>query len=201
MSRKTETIPPQYFENKYRSDIDPWKFRTSDYEREKYAATIGALGRQRYASALEIGCSIGVLTALLAGRCDQVLAIDASATAIAAARETVVKNATFQVGNLPQDFPAGKFSLIVLSEVLYYFVAADLARLAALCVAALRPGGEIILCHWLGETNYPLTGRAASDLFAQAVAAILPSRALIRDDVYRLERFSEAWPEAAVAAG
>jgi len=192
MSRKTETIPPQYFEDKYRDDIDPWKFRTSEYEREKYAATIGALRRPRYASALEIGCSIGVLTALLAGRCDEVLAVDASPTAITAAREAGIANATFQVGALPEDFPAGQFDLIVLSEVMYYFAAADLARVAALCMAALRPGGEIILCHWLGETNYPLTGQNASDLFAQTVAATLRARVLLRDDVYRLERFSQS---------
>lgn len=192
MSRKTETIPPEYFEEKYRSDIDPWQFRTSDYEREKYAATIDSLGSARYANALEIGCSIGVLTALLAKRCDQVLAIDGSSTAIAAARQARVPNATFQVGTLPQDFPAGRFDLIMLSEVMYYFVEVDLVRVAALCTAALRPGGDIVLCHWLGETDYPLTGRAASDLFTQAVAAILPARALLRDDVYRLERFSSS---------
>ena len=67
MSRKTGTLPPEYFEEKYRADIDPWQFRTSNYEHEKYVATISALGQSRYISALEIGCSIGVLTELLAG--------------------------------------------------------------------------------------------------------------------------------------
>ena len=192
MSRKTETIPPEYFEDKYRGNIDPWEFRSSDYEREKYQATIDALGQPHYASALEVGCSIGVLTGLLAPRCQSILAIDASATAIAAARETGIANATFEVGTLPQDFPAGRYDLIVLSEVLYYFVEADLRRVAVQCVDALAPGGEIVLCHWLGETNYPLTGQAASELFAQAVKVRLPIRTLLRDDVYRLQRFSEA---------
>jgi SAM-dependent methyltransferase len=191
MSRKTETIPPQYFEDKYRGDIDPWQFRSSDYEREKYQATIKALSKPRYARALEVGCSIGVLTGLLAPRCDTLIAIDASATAIAAAREHASGNVTFEVGTLPQDFPPGPFDLIVLSEVLYYFVAADLQRVAKLCLDALAPDGEIILCHWLGETNYPLTGTAASDLFAADVAVRLPTRVPFRDEVYRLERFSE----------
>lgn len=192
MSRKTETIPPQYFEDKYRSDIDPWQFRSSAYEREKYQATIAALNRPRYARALEVGCSIGVLTQLLAPRCDALVAIDASATAIAAARETVPGNVTLQVATLPQDFPPGPYDLIVLSEVLYYFVEADLQRVAKLCREALAPGGDIIACHWLGETNYPLTGQAASDLFAAEVAVRLPVRASLRDDIYRLERFSQA---------
>lgn len=191
MSRKTETIPPEYFETKYQGDIDPWQFRSSDYEREKYQATINAMGRPRYARALEVGCSIGVLTGLLAPRCDTLIAIDASATAIAAAKKHPLENVTFEVGTLPQDFPAGPFELIVLSEVLYYFVAADLQRVAALCLDALAPSGEIILCHWLGETNYPLTGTEASELFATAVALKLPTRVHLRDEVYRLERFSE----------
>lgn len=192
MSRKTETIPPEYFEEKYRGDIDPWQFRSSDYEREKYRATIGALSHPRYAHALEVGCSIGIFTALLAQRCDLVTAIDASATAIAAARETGIPNATFDVRMLPRDFPAGQYDLIVLSEVMYYFVEADLKKVAAQCMEALTPDGEIVLCHWLGETNYPLTGEAASELFADAVALRLPKRALLRDEVYRLERFAAA---------
>ena len=190
MSRKTETIPPEYFEDKYRSDIDPWKFRSSDYEREKYQATIGALSRARYAKCLEIGCSIGVLTSLLAQRCDAVTAIDASPAAIAAAREAGIANAIFSEGNLPRDFPVGQFDLIMLSEVLYYFVESDLTRVAALCAESLLPTGEIMLCHWLGETDYPLTGQAASDQFAKAIALRLPVRARLHDEVYRLERFS-----------
>ncbi len=191
MSRRTETIAADYFEQKYRADIDPWRFRSSDYEREKYQSTVAALGRSRFASALEVGCSIGVLTAQLAPRCDQLLAIDASPTAIEAARQQAVPdNVTFEVATLPQQFPAGRFDLIVLSEVLYYFAAPDLARVVQQCIEALRPDGEIILCHWLGETDYPLTGLEASNQFFEAVAARLPVRAILKDDVYRLERLS-----------
>lgn len=189
MSRKTATIPPDYFEDKYRAAIDPWHFRSSDYEREKYAATLAALGKSRYRRALEVGCSIGVLTGLLAARCEEITAIDASATAIAAARENRIANATFIVGSAPRDFPAGRFDLIMLSEVLYYFAADDLVRLAARCGEALLPDGEIVLCHWLGETDYPQTGEEASERFARAIARRLPFRAMVRDEGYRLERF------------
>ncbi len=191
MSRKTGTIPAAYFEDKYRADIDPWQFQTSAYERAKYQATIDALAKPRYGNALEVGCSIGVLTAMLAQRCDSLLAIDASETAIAKARQTSIPNAIFQVGTLPQDFPGGRYDLIVLSEVLYYFAQPDLEALAALCVDAVQPGGDMIVCHWLGETDYPLTGQAATDLFAQAVAVRLPRRVRLRHEEYLLERFSE----------
>ncbi|MFC0240665.1 class I SAM-dependent DNA methyltransferase [Rhodopseudomonas telluris] len=191
MSRRTETIAADYFEQKYRADIDPWRFRSSDYEREKYQSTLAALGHPRFASALEVGCSIGVLTAKLAPRCDKLLAIDASQTAIEAARAGgVPANVTFEVATLPQQFPSGPFDLILLSEVLYYFATPDLVRVAQQCIDALLPDGEIILCHWLGETDYPLTGLESSDQFAEAVAARLPVRAIANDEVYRLERLS-----------
>jgi 2-polyprenyl-3-methyl-5-hydroxy-6-metoxy-1,4-benzoquinol methylase len=190
MSRHTDTLPASYFETKYRDDIDPWQFRTSDYEREKYDATLAALTRPHYPSILEVGCSIGIFSTQLATRCDTLLAIDASATALDAARKNAPDNVVFEERTLPEGFPQGRFDLIVLSEVLYYFKAEDLDEVARKCCAALAPGGEFLLCHWLGETNYPLTGHEASERFAQAVAARTPLRRIFRDEVYRLERLS-----------
>ena len=40
----------------------PGNLRPVAYEREKYDLTLAALPEARYASALEVGCSIGVLT-------------------------------------------------------------------------------------------------------------------------------------------
>lgn len=190
MSRKTATIPPEYFEQKYQADIDPWQFRSSDYEKEKYASTIRALGKPHYGKALEIGCSIGVLTRALAPRCGSLTAIDASATAIAAAKlSDPPSNVAFDVRVLPEDFPAGKFDLIVLSEVLYYFSPSDLKRVAKQCLDALSPDGELLLCHWLGETDYPLSGAEASVLMAEAMGGAMRLHSIVVDDVYRLERF------------
>ena len=56
------STPPEYFDRMYAESDDPWRFETSEYERRKYAATLAALPRARYENALEIGCSIGVLT-------------------------------------------------------------------------------------------------------------------------------------------
>lgn len=195
---RSSSLPASYFESKYRDDIDPWQFRTSDYERSKYDATIGALTKARYRHGLEVGCSIGVLTAMLSQRCEQLLAIDASPTAIAEARRNGPSRVDFRVAAIPDDFPEGSFDLIMLSEVMYYFSADDLYRSAELCLSRLAPESEIILCHWLGPTDYPLTGHQASDLFAAAVAARLPSRTILHDAIYRLERLSA---EASDASG
>ncbi|OYU92025.1 MAG: SAM-dependent methyltransferase [Bradyrhizobiaceae bacterium PARB1] len=190
MKRHTESLPAEYFEGRYRENIDPWDFRSSAYEREKYDATLAALGSRTYRHVLEVGCSIGVLTGKLAKRSERLLAIDASQTAIDVAREGASSNVTLEKRVLPGDFPGGHFDLIVLSEVLYYFTEADLRVVADLCCTALAPGGEMVLCHWLGETDYPLTGCQASDIFADAVAMRAPSRRILRDHVYRLETLS-----------
>ena len=57
------------FEARYRADPDPWRYRSSAYERAKYAATLAACGPGPFARALELGGSIGVFSALLAPRC------------------------------------------------------------------------------------------------------------------------------------
>jgi 2-polyprenyl-3-methyl-5-hydroxy-6-metoxy-1,4-benzoquinol methylase len=190
LTRKSATLPPEYFEDKYKADIDPWQFRTSDYERDKYRATLRSLSRENYAAGLEVGCSIGVLTKLLSFRCVNLLAIDTSETAIEAAKSMNDSNVSFRRATLPKDFPAGTFDLIVLSEVLYYFEKADLERVAQSCSGAIARDGEIVLCHWLGETDYPLTGTEASELFARVIKPVMPVRSILHDDVYRLERFS-----------
>jgi SAM-dependent methyltransferase len=187
---KVHSFPPSYFEARYRADIDPWRFRVSDYEKEKYRATTGALTRKCYRHGLEVGCSIGVLTAMLAARCDHLLALDASETALAEAARQNLPNVAFEIACLPVDFPAGPFDLMVLSEVLYYFSASDLECVAQRCLEALEDSGEIILCHWLGETDYPLAGTEASNLFAAAVAAKLPIRSIVHEGIYRLERLT-----------
>ena len=76
-----ESLPPSYFAQIYQTSLDPWHFETSLYEREKYLASLAALPLERYRLAFEIGGSIGVLTRILADRCDRLLSIDLSSVA------------------------------------------------------------------------------------------------------------------------
>ena len=80
------SLAPEYFERLYAQSADPWDFEASPYEAAKYAATLAALPRPRYANAFELGCSIGVLTRALAPRCERLLATDVSEAALAQAR-------------------------------------------------------------------------------------------------------------------
>ena len=183
-----------YFDTLYAQKADPWDFRTSAYEQRKYAATLDVLSRPRYARALEVGCSIGVLTRLLAGRCDRLLSVDTSARALAdAARDCAdLDHVTFRLASLPNDFPDGTFDLIMLSEVLYYLSRTDLARVAVQCGQALTADGEIVLCHWLGDTNYPLGGDEAAEGFISAMAPRFLAVQQRREPEYRLDRLARA---------
>lgn len=146
-----------YFDELYASDPDPWGFATSDYEAAKYAATLAAL-EPPYASALEVGCSIGVLTARLAEHCERLLAIDVAESALAQARERVPR-ATFERREIPEQWPDGPFDLIVCSEVLYYLDAAALDQAIDQIERTLAPAGSLLAVHWRHRTRtYPLLG-------------------------------------------
>jgi SAM-dependent methyltransferase len=189
MSRRERTLPADYFEALYAADSDPWKFASSDYEREKYAHTLAALPRPRYGRALEIGCSIGVLTELLAARCERLLALDAAAAALSQARRRCAGRAHVRFARMfvPGEWPPGEFDLILLSEVVYYLDAADVAALAARVCGALAPGGDLALVHWTGVTNYPLTGDQAADAFTERSEHFLKLVRTDRRPQYRLD--------------
>lgn len=149
----------QYFHDMYRADPDPWHFSTSEYERRKYALTIAALPRSRYHSAFEPGCSIGVLSDLLAHRCDRLLSTDIVPSALeqAASRLRAKKNVTIGRYAIPDQWPEGSFDLVVLSEVAYYFDSLTLDRVVQSVLGSLIVGGHLVGVHWSGDTDYPLT--------------------------------------------
>ncbi len=159
-----ERIEPAWFEDLYQREADPWSFASSAYERDKYARTLAALGPpdRRFARALEAGCSIGVFTELLAARCDALLAVDASATAVRRAGERLAPGfpqVRVERRVLPEELPAGPFDLIVCAEILYYWPAALLRAALGSIEAALAPGGSLLAVHWRPPTRtYPLRG-------------------------------------------
>ena len=190
MSRRTSTLPTGYFENLYATDPDPWRFASSEYERAKYAATLAALPRPTYQRGLEIGCSIGVLTDQIGRRCDELLALDAASNALAQARErcAAMPHVAFAQARVPTDWPvAGPYGLILLSEVVYYLDRDDVAALAAKVVSVAADGADVVLVHWLGLTDYPLSGDEATECFINQSSGI--SRALhhSRTEHYRLD--------------
>ena len=186
------------FDALHRSAEDPWKYQDSWYEQRKRSLTLAALPEQKYDAGLEVGCSIGTLSAELAGRCGKFLAVDASGTAVARAAERLARfpGAEARQLTLPEQWPAANFDLIVVSEMGYYLAAAELEELITRIAASLTPGGTLLLCHW----RHPVSGW---ELDGDAVHAMArsqlrwPPAGIYRDRDFVLETFIAPGPDRA----
>ena len=155
------TLAARYFDAMYEAASDPWGLEDRWYDQRKYAISLAQLPDRRYRSAFEPGCSIGVLTRMLAGRCDRLLSCDVAAAAVgAAARRTGdLPNVIIEQRQIPRQWPRGRFDLIVFSEILYYFGDRDLEQVLNRGVRALLPGGTLLAVHWRHRVaDYPRSG-------------------------------------------
>lgn len=162
--------PAGHFRAMYEAKDDPWDFAGSPYEQAKYRRTLTALEERHFRSGLEVGCSVGVLSRMLAARCGRFLGIDVIEAPLAAARTRCADRprARFQRMHVPQEWPAGRFDLIVLSEVLYFLCPGDIDRCAALVWSGLDTEGFVLLVNWLGQSDDPTTGEQAATRFIAA---------------------------------
>jgi cyclopropane fatty-acyl-phospholipid synthase-like methyltransferase len=194
MSELRPTLKPEYFDTLYTADPDPWNFAASPYERAKYTLTLNAMPKPRYRSALEVGCSIGVLTRSLASRCNAVVAIDAARTPLVEARRRCadLPGVRFEQMFAPEQWPDGVFELILLSEVIYYLSREDVGRLASGVTRSLPTGGSVILVHWTGPTDYPLSGDEAAALFIERMGSTCVVERADRYSQFRLDVLSRA---------
>jgi len=180
----------EYFEGLYAESGDPWDFETSEYERNKYARTLEVLGERRFERALEVGASIGVFTEMLADRCDELLAVDVSERAVAAARERLSgrRKVLVERRTLPEEMPEGPFDLIVASEVLYYFTREEMLAALRAFERELARGGVLLAVHWRRETRtYPLQGDEVHELLMEHTR--LQNNKTIYEPDYRLDLF------------
>ncbi|WP_327196605.1 SAM-dependent methyltransferase [Sphingobium sp. Leaf26] len=168
---------------------DPWDLETSPYEQAKYQDSVAALGGRTYASAFEIGCAKGVLTAKLGIFCKSLFAIDVSITALAAARQRVahLDHVSFAQMAFPQDAPSGHFDLVVLSEVAYYWDDRDICRTADWLETHLVTGGDLLLVHFTGDTDYPQSGDDAVTKLLAPLTGALDVVTASRRPRYRLD--------------
>ncbi|PPQ28897.1 SAM-dependent methyltransferase [Rhodopila globiformis] len=185
----TRSRSAAHFQRLYDASPDPWGFAGNAYEQAKYRQTLEALDGRRFASGLEIGCSIGVLTRMLAPRCEALLGIDLVEQPLAAARARCADQpwVRFRRMRVPGAWPVGRFDLIVLSEVLYFLAPADIDRTAGLVCGSLVPGVCVILVNWLGQSDDPCTGDEAADRFIAATAGPLRVARQVREPGYRLD--------------
>ena len=190
MSDSKNTLTPEYFDKVYEANDDPWNFQKSEYEAEKYRATLAALPRESYKNAFEIGCSIGILTAQLAKKCESLLAVDVSEKALEAAKKRCqnLSNVRVEKLNFQTEFPPEKFDLILISEVAYYLAPPDWERAMSKVYAHLTDNGQVMLVHWTPFVHdYPQTGDEVHDSFAKFSINKMKHLEEKRAEKYRLD--------------
>ncbi len=137
------------FEKLYAEKPDPWDYLTSGYEDRKYRRTLEAALRlmPQARSVLEIGCSIGVFTRVLARAYEQVVAVDVANEALLRARKIVGARSGVRYvrGDLSSLKLGRTFDLIFCAEMLYYV--ADEAAPAAIETLreSLAPAGLLFV--------------------------------------------------------
>lgn len=139
-----------YFDAKFATDDDPWRFRSRWYEARKRAMLLACLTRPRYACAFEPGCANGELSAALAERCDRLIVSEGSERAVALARQRTAELRQVEVRKawVPDEWPAERFDLIVVSELGYFLSGEALAAFITKARASLLEGGSVLACHW-----------------------------------------------------
>ncbi len=183
--------PRSYFDELYSRNEDPWRLATRWYEQRKRSITVASLPRARYVSALEVGCSTGELTAALAGRCDSLLAVEISDAAVARAskRTESLEAVRVERTDATEQFPAGLFDLVVVSEVAYYWDRATLRRFLGELALHLSEDATVVACHWRHPvSDYPLPGDEAHDIIRAGLP--LPRLVTHEEDDFLLEVFA-----------
>jgi protein-L-isoaspartate O-methyltransferase len=159
------------FERLYLETPDPWNYQTSEYERRKYEYVLACALKWRSAntSSLEVGCSVGVFSRMLADHFERITAIDLSKEALAAASHynRGARNARFVHSDL-QSFDADEqYDVIFCAEILYYIAEKDVEIVCQRLEKLLSARGIIVLVSGLasGQAS-PVYFDGWADVFA-----------------------------------
>ena len=125
---------------------DPWNYETNPLEQTRFLKQTELLDEarenRRFQSGLEIGCAEGLYTEILAERCESLLVLDLSPTALARTqhRRQWSERVRFGAFDLRSEAIPGTFDLIIVAGVLEYFYRrSTLLKIREKLIAALRP--------------------------------------------------------------
>lgn len=137
------------FDAMYGADEDPWQVASSWYERRKLAVLLAALPHEHYRRVWEPGCGIGVATAALASRADEVVASDFSTVAVEVARRRTsdLDHVRVEHSALPEVPVRGTVDLVVVAEFLFYLD--DLPAALDAVWSVCGPGTHLVFVHWV----------------------------------------------------
>ena len=198
--------PASHFEDVHAASGDPWGVDVLWYEERKRAVTAAVLPRRRFDHLLELGCSVGALTETLATRSDRLLAVDASEAAVRRARERLVGSPGVSVQRrvLPEEWPAGRFDAVVMSEIGYFLSPGQLDEVIERTAGCLTEQGVLVACHWRHPVRgWPLDGPAVHRRLAERLPGLGLSRlAGYQERDFRIDlygRSEDVLPPAAAA--
>lgn len=171
-----------YFDELYNDNTDPWQYQTRWYEERKRNTCLALLPQSHYERAIELGCGNGVLSELLAHRCQDLISIDGNHQAVKLAKERlaalpharviqgIVPDKLFSLKELlEQSKPLSEntsinqppFDLIVISEILYYLSSSDIDVVINWALHNLAPNGTLLCCHWrYAIDGFAMTGES-----------------------------------------
>ena len=198
-----------HFESLFERE-DPWGYGSA-YEQQKYQRQIALLPAGKIGRALELGCAEGHFTVQLAPHVGHLLATDISSKALSRTRARCAEynNIDYQVLDFSVGPIPGDMDLIICSETLYYLAdEAELRKVAPTIVAALRPGGCIVMAHAHAvKDNMARTGFDWDSIYGvdviNRVFSELPGLALehsLDTELYRIDRFRRVVADAPTAA-
>lgn len=138
-------------DSEYRASIDPLGY-ARECEQRRFKRALQMLdevrGNRTFHNAVEVGCGEGAFTAMLADRCDALLAVDLSPAAVqrAAPRCSHQRHVRFSEFDIRRHALGGERDLIVAVGVLeYIYRTGVLRRVRRQLIAALRPGGYLLV--------------------------------------------------------
>jgi len=187
-----------YWEGVYRTE-DPWAYGSA-YEQLKYRRTLDLLPQRPVGKAMELACSEGRFTELLAPCVGHLIAADISETALQRARQRCHThgNIDWRRLDLFDDALPDGLDLIVCSEVLYDLADREaLARVAKRLAAALVPGGHLLSAHAFvlkdepSHTGYDWDTAFGAKVIAETLSTT-PGLALersLQNELYRVDLF------------
>jgi SAM-dependent methyltransferase len=154
-----------YFDGLYREQPEPWTYsgRAAELLRHEHVARTARRLRPRFERILDVGCSLGQLTARMAGSAPEVYGIDISPTAVRQAQarcDAVPGTRTafrFAVGSSTEiPFADGAFDLALLCDGLHSWRLSpeDQARTLLETSRLLAPGGHVILTDHLKTRQF-----------------------------------------------